>query len=197
VSRDVLADFLPWTPIGSHAATCWLQRHTLPADVERLADALYGKPGPFGVEYGRIEAVVGAAPVRPVGTSLLEIADDGRWAALQPVEDAGGEVVDLIAWHPAMPAQWRLLTGAGEALGLRELDMLGEGETIICYASPANWLRADGRGLCLLSEDWAVVQRILIGERRVGAETAELGRRLDKILRYRPSPEILVLEHAA
>lgn len=198
MSRDVLAEFLPWTPLGSFAATRWLQAHGLPDDIDRLADAVYGKPGPFGdVEYGSIEVVLGAAPVLPVGDNLFEIDDAGRWAALQPVEDAGGELVDIIAWHPAAPDRWRLMTGEGEALGLIELDMVGEDGPIICYGSPLSWLRAGGKGVCLLTHDWAVVQRVLAGERRVGTETPELGRLLDKLLRYRPSPQVLVLDQAA
>jgi hypothetical protein len=198
MSRDILAEFLPWTPLASHAATQWLDQHNLPSDVDRLADALYGQPGPFGLDHASIELVIGAAPVRPAGDALFEIDDGGAWSALQPVDDASGEVVDIIAWRPAEPEHWRFLTGEGEALGLIELDVrLEEDGPIICYASPLSWLRADGRGLCLLTDDWAVVQRILIGERTVGAETSELGRRLDKILRYRPSPEILVVEQAA
>jgi len=197
MSRDVLAEFLPWSTRGSYAATLWLEAHGLPADVERLADALHGRAGPFGdVEYGSTELVLGAAPVRPVGSHLFEFADDGRWMALQPVEDAGGEVVDIIAWDPAEPERCRLLTGEGEALGLIELELLREGETIICYSSPASWLRAGGRGLCLLTSDWLAVQRILNGERGVGAETPELISWIGRCLRYRPMPELFVLQDA-
>lgn len=197
MSRDLLAELLPWTPLGSHAATCWLRDHGLPHDVERLADAIYGQPGPFGdVEYGGIETLIGAAPVRPVGDNLFEIDDGGRWAVLQPVEDQSGTMVDVIAWDPAEPERCRLLTGEGEALGLIELDLLGEGETIICYGTPASWLRAGGRGLCLLTNDQLAVQRILSGERRVGAETPELIRSIRRCLRYRPMPELFVLQDA-
>ena len=197
MSRDLLAEFLPWTPLGSHAVTCCLRDHDLPHDVERLADALYGRPGPFGdVEYGSIELVLGAAPVRPVGDRLFEIDDAGAWAVVQPVEDESGTVVDMIAWHPAEPERCRLLTGEGEALGLIELELLREGETIICYSSPASWLRAGGRGLCLLTSDWLAVQRILNGERGVGAQTPELISWIGRCLRYRPMPELFVLQDA-
>ena len=196
MSRDLLAEFLLWSTIGSHAATQRLEAHGLPADVDRIADAIYGRPGPFGVEHTSIELVLGAAPVLPVGDSLFEIDNAGRWAVLQPVAAAGGEVVDVVAYHPANPDCCRLLTGEGEALGLLELELLGDGDTVICYETPLSWIRAGGRGMCLLTDDWAVAQRILTGERRVGAETAELGRLLDRLLRYRPAPQVLVLEQA-
>jgi hypothetical protein len=193
MSRDPIAEFLPWTPLGSYGVTQWLEAQGLPADVDRLADAIYGRPGPFGdVEYGSIELVLGAAPVLPVGDRLFEFADDGPWMALQPVEDASGGVVDVIAWDPAEPDHSRLLTGDGEALGLIELELVREGEAIMVYATPHSWLRAGGRGLCLLTHDWVVAQRILIGERELAAETIELGDRLERMLSYRPSPAIFV-----
>jgi hypothetical protein len=65
MSRDLLAEFLPWTPLGSHAVTCCLRDHDLPHDVHRLAHAIYGRAGPFGVEYGSIELVRrGSCPAR-------------------------------------------------------------------------------------------------------------------------------------
>jgi hypothetical protein len=189
MSRDPLAEFLRWVPLASHAVTCWLEAHGLPSDVERHADAVHGQPGPFGIEHTSIEMVVGAAPVRPVGERLFEIADDGVWAVLQPIEDDSGEVVDVVGWHPARPDRWRLLTGQGEALGLLELRLA---DPPIIYATPLAWLRAGGRGLCLLSDDYAVAQRVLIGERELTAETIELGDQLERILSYRPSPAIFV-----
>jgi hypothetical protein len=187
--------FLACTPLASHAAARWLEQQNLPTDPERLADALYGQPDPFdGVAYASLELVVGAAPIRPVGKGLFEIdPDDGKWAALQPIATPDNEVLDLLAWHPAEPARWRLLRGDGEALGLREIDLRQDRDgPLVCYETPLSWLRADGRGVCFLTRDYAAVQRILIAERELAVETVELGKNLDRLLRYRPAPKIYV-----
>jgi hypothetical protein len=197
------ADFLLWTPLASHAATRWLERHDLPTDPERLADALYGQPDPFdGVAYAGLELVVGAAPIQPVGKERFEIDEAGCWAVLQPIATPDNAIEDLVAWHPNEPARWRLLRGEGEALGLHEIDLRQERDgPLVCYATPLSWLRAGGRGVCFLTRDYAAVQRILIAERELAVETVELGNQLDRSLRYRPVPRIYVtaspMDHAA
>jgi hypothetical protein len=198
------ADFYSWVPLACRTVTSWLEQHNLPTDPERLADALYGQPCPFdGVAYASLELVLGAAPIRAVGKALFEIDEDaGRWAVLQPVAAADNAIEDVIAWHPDEPASWRTMRGDGEALGLREVELRQDRDgPLVCYATPASWLRGEGRGICFLTRDWAAVQRILIGERELAAETVELGKRLDRILRYRPAPRIYVtaspMDHAA
>jgi hypothetical protein len=189
--------FVQVTPLASHAVTKWLDQFGLPTDCGPLADWLIGIPEQLdGGEpaYGSAELVLGAALVVPAGPGLFEIDEAGKWAVVQPVAPDGEMIVDLIAWHPARPDRWRLLTGEGEALGLIELDLLREGETIMVYPTPHSWLCAGGRGLCLLTDDWAVVQRILACERKVRAETEEFGIWLDQALRYREAPQVLVPE---
>jgi hypothetical protein len=193
-----LNQFMPWTPLGSHAATIWLQEHGLPADVERYADALFGQPCPFcGVAYASLELVVGAAPITPVGKGLFEIDPDaGKWAVLQPITTPDNEILDLVAWHPAEPTRWRLLRGDGEALGLRAIDLRQDRDgPLVCYETPLSWLRADGRGTCILTRDYAAVQRILIAERELAVESVDLGKNLERLLRYRQAPKIYVASH--
>jgi hypothetical protein len=209
MNADLAALFTAWTPIASLAVTRWLAAHGLPHDVDRHADALYGVPTPELGEavHANPELVLGAAPVRPHGPDFFEIDEGGKWAMIQPVTDGADEITDLIAWHPARPDRWRYLTGEGEALGKREVEIrIDLNEPINVYATPRSWLAAGGRGACMLrmkypradnphSGDWIILQRIFHGERKLIAETVELAERLDFLLKYRPSPTVYVRRH--
>ena len=138
--------------------------------------------------------VLGAAPVLPVCDDLFEIDDEGTWAILQPIAPDAETIVDIVAWHPCWPERWRVLRGDGVALGEQEIDLHDPERDgpLPVYATPLACLRADGRGVCLLRPTWQVAQDLLGTLPELVADTVELGARLDELLRYRPSPTILV-----
>ena len=70
---------------------------------------------------------------------------------LPVVED--GTLVDLCAFRSPAPGAWLLRTGLGWALGLeRGLERHTWGDPVPIAATPLDWLRGDGEGLCIL--DW-------------------------------------------
>jgi hypothetical protein len=173
-----------WSPL-CHEPARFLDQYDLPADVDPLCDWLFNQASP--------ELVLGAAPVLPVGADLFAIDDAGKWSVIQPVAPEGDAILDLVAWHPCAPERWRLMTGQGEALGQREIELQQEVDgPLRVFATPLSWHRAGGRGVCLLRPQWHVAQRLFLFERELIVDCLELGEELDAMLRFRPAPAILI-----
>jgi hypothetical protein len=128
----------------------------------------------------------------------------GEWAAVVPVHDRFGELVDLCAWFPNEPQRWWLRLGeATPILGTKALAIAAaEGEPINLQGTPERWLMDQGgacirppgacaiecatcalpRGACILR--WDVDLRELFeGVARVDCDCSELRRRLLQSLR--------------
>lgn len=120
-----------------------------------------------------LESVVGALWIFSEGGTWWprEHPDDrAAPAIIQPVlaGSAWGtpQIVDLVAWHPAKPAAWRLLTGLGQHLGywpedrlLR--DVLDTGRRVLkLAATPMDWLKHPER-VCLLTYEAAALARTM------------------------------------
>jgi len=81
--------------------------------------------------------------------------------ARDPVEAIrSGEIVDILAFHPAYPRRWALRCDAAEWLGAIAPQFL-DPPPIPVWRSPLAWLRAACRGLVVLSPEPADAYRIL------------------------------------
>jgi hypothetical protein len=121
--------------------------------------------------------LIGVAPIRLCRGDLFEPDPDGRVCLISPVcvhteldpESSepslycrAGAIVDLVAWHPEQPNQWRLRTGAAEWLGCIEPQYL-EPEPVPIRRSVLNWFQAGCTGLVLLSRSPLGQYRTLMG----------------------------------
>jgi hypothetical protein len=95
----------------------------------------------------------GVLRAEAVGDGLFQASNDGSPHLILPVlED--GELVDLIAFRAADPGGWLLRSGEGWCLGLADgLSSLVWRDAVNLHATPLDWLRAEGDGLCIL--DWS------------------------------------------
>lgn len=89
-----------------------------------------------------------------VGKSGLFEFDAGEPHLLIGVTEAG-QVIDVCAMRSARPDKWALQTGEGWALGHEHFAAarLGTVDTLRIFATPFDWLRGEGAGLCLLAWD--------------------------------------------
>jgi hypothetical protein len=112
--------------------------------------------------------------------------------AIDPAEAInGGGIVDLVAFHPAHPHRWALRVGAAEWLGAVEPQYMGPAAVQI-WRSPLDWLRADCRGLVILSPDPRDQYRLLSSFGALLVEDVEYATELRQIL-ARPWPGPCVL----
>lgn len=72
-------------------------------------------------------------------------------------------LVDLIAWRIEQPERWWYRRGElGLVLGAIEIERARHfGHSLHLYRTPLNWLRARGRGACVL--DWQYARSKLLG----------------------------------
>lgn len=162
------------------------------------------------VEIIELYPLIGTASVRLQGR-LYEPAPDGRPAYITPVLVADpaspetpapgtyachlGEIVDLVAWHPAYPERWALRVGAASWLGCIEPQYM-DPEPVCIRRSPLAWLRAGCDGLAILSRDPADAYRLLTGCARLVAEDRTHATELRRLVRQPwPLPGIAVAEH--
>ena len=113
-----------------------------------------------------------------------------------------GEIVDLVAFHPAKPDRWALRVGAAEWLGAIEPQYL-DPEPVPIWRCPLSWLQAGCAGLVMLSRSLTDHHRALSGCRSVVAEDSAHAAELRRVLgRPFPVPAVLVsrgreVRHAA
>lgn len=93
-----------------------------------------------------------------VGKSGLFEFDAGEPHLLIGVTEAG-QVIDVCAVRSPTPDKWGLLTGDGWALGHEHFAAarLGTVDKLRIFATPFDWLRGAGAGLCLLDWDAAAL----------------------------------------
>ena len=107
-----------------------------------------------------------------IGQARVELSRDGSRfevggadaGLLLGVTDEAGELVDLVACASHDENQWALLTGYGTMLGAGRLqavaDAMDEAQLaerpfharLRVFATPWDWLRGGGKGICVL--DW-------------------------------------------
>lgn len=187
------------------------------AAVDALSDGDLDLLASCGVDRADIAmGLVGAALIRVEGEVYSPDPECGKSAFITPcrVHDAVspestvpdsycrlGDIVDLVAWHPARPARWALRTGAAEWLGCIEPQYMGPAPVDI-RRSPLAWFRAGCTGLVPLGRSAADIYRTLSWCQRHVAEDVDHAAELDAVLQ-RPWPAKRVLsttrrlDHAA
>ena len=124
----------------------------------------------------------GIMKVSPDGPTQFFPDPDGREAYVS-ISTRGSDVTDLIAWHPANPANWRWRIGDEPFLGIDAFERCWPGDgPLQIHATPLDFLRAGGEGLVVL--DWNATSDI----RRLAmvdaiAAPRSIVERIDKILR--------------
>lgn len=85
------------------------------------------------------------------GGGRFTFYEHGESAAILPVMDIYGQIYDLVAWHPARPAQWWLHEGVGRALGEDAIDKARLwSRPLTVPANPHEWVIGGGVGCCPL-----------------------------------------------
>lgn len=147
----------------------WLQRQGVP-DI-----ALHMWPGPVGV-----------APIETHPFGHFDFAKFGRRAYIQPVLSGGAftDIVDLVAWKPDRPNQWWTRCYSGVPLGDDQLFTAEYWQKpMMLRATPLNWLRAGGDGVCIL--DWKTPAPELRTVPELICETVDQG---EEVLRRLSAP---------
>ena len=116
-------------------------------------------------------ALVAAARVDVLRGGRFQVGGpDGR--LLLGVTDAGGTVIDVVALSSTDENDWALLTGLGDMLGEAALDDIDRAlaterpARLRLHATPWDWLRAGGEGVCVLEWSQASLARLRsLGER--------------------------------
>lgn len=109
-----------------------------------------GVPGPAIAMMGAREIPFGVGTVERMERGLYQ-PGDGPLHVISPV-CAGGEIIDLLAWRSDAPGNWAWRTGLGWALGTDMLFPRWDNAPVPIHATPLDWLRAAGEGMCIL--DW-------------------------------------------
>ena len=102
----------------------------------------------------------GVQHCRDAGGGFYE-PDEGPLHLILPVYEDGA-LVDLCAFRSANPDGWLLRTGNGWAQGLERGLEPHSWEPALLWSTPLDWLRAGGRGLCVL--DWGAGEVRLLRE---------------------------------
>lgn len=112
--------------------------------------------------------------IRPRRTGYYVPDEAGVLAAIVPVEDADGGIIDLVAYEPSAPQFWWLRTGLGVVLGADALDRARCYVTpVTTCATPQAWVQEQAWGnldtVCLLdrSRGKAVLAGVEIAWREV------------------------------
>jgi hypothetical protein len=106
--------------------------------------ALHQWPGPVGVTAIETNLLGG----------IFDLAEHGRRAFIQPILSGPGftDIVDLVAWYPDNPWHWWTLCYTGVPLGDDQLYAADYWQNpVMLRATPLDWLRAGGDGVCILN----------------------------------------------
>ena len=121
---------------------------------------------------------------------------DGPLHLVLPVWDDGA-LIDLVAFRSGNPADWRLRTGLGLALGLEQgWECHHWHDEVELSPTPLDWLRNGTDGLCVVNWDAPDIN-MLASLPRISCPTRELAAQLRRALtRPQPLPPITVKETA-
>ena len=124
--------------------------------------------------------------VKDNGTYLVN--PHGRLAALVPVRDRCGEIVDAVAFFPDEPEQWwRRYGDETPILGAQALaDAAWERQPLVLWETPLQWLLQHRSGSVVL--DWGVDLRMIFEDiPAVACQSTALSDRLERnFLKFGP-----------
>lgn len=109
---------------------------------------------------GIVEHTVGVGRAALHDDGLFEPLGEGEPVVVQAVHDdlnrqlGEAGIIDLIAWRTQEPRRWWWRCGTAWALG-HEMLVEHSGDPVAVVSTPAEWLAASGRAICLL--DWSSV----------------------------------------
>jgi len=129
-------------------------------------------------------SLVGAARLQEADADRYVPGDTGPAACVVPVFDGGtlGELWalhDLVAFTLDQPSRWWLRRGVGVLLGPDWPDyrVTLANEPLPLFSTPLDWLRAGGRGSCVV--DWSAHLPLHLGSvENIVCDTPELASRL-------------------
>ena len=119
---------------------------------------------------------------RPDGTFVP--SESGQWALTVGIDDSNGRLCDFCAWFLDDEWHWWLRRGDQcHVLGVQELAFAADcRKTIKLLSTPEAWLRARGRGVCVLR--WDLDLALLFeGVERVECDSPSLENRFREMLR--------------
>lgn len=164
----------------------------------------------LGVSYAALAALgmdehtfgVARAELRDDG--LFEPSDQGEPVVVEAVYDdlnrqlGEAGIIDLIAWRTHEPQRWWWRCGTAWALG-HELLVEHGGDPVPVVATPAYWLAASGRAICLLdwsdaSQAWPALRH---GPPLTFNDDALRQRVRNGLVRSAPMPTMEINNHAA
>jgi hypothetical protein len=116
---------------------------------------------------------------------------DPRWPELLEALDprravSGGEIIDLVAFSPAVPQRWALRTGDAITVGAIEHQYWFPKPTQI-HRNVVSWLRAGCEGVVLLTSNPYEAARVLRGIAVIEAEDKDHAAELQRLL-HMPTP---------
>lgn len=128
------------------------------AAIARVGDRHLGRISALDVSAAAIAALgervppFGVAPAVDIGRGLYEPGNGPEHLILFAYED--GAHIDSIALRTDAPTRWMWRIGQGWALGADWLNRLHwDPVPAPIFATPLEWLRAGGQGICIL--DWS------------------------------------------
>jgi hypothetical protein len=157
-----------------------------------------GAINPALVGLGMRGPYLGIARAESVDGRLWAPSADGKRSIIVPAHDEEGALCDLIAFRSDKPLAWLGRTGAAWCLGADCLsDYLMDGALVRLRATPLDWLKAGGHGLCVV--DWSAPEvRQLSHLANIDCPDARLASRLrSAIAATMPRISIGELQHAA
>lgn len=134
-----------------------------------------------------------------IGANGLFVVEAGEPHLLIGVTEAR-QVIDVCAVRSAAPDEWGLLTGEGWALGHEHFAAarLGTADVLRIFATPFDWLRGEGAGLCVLEWDAAALGAL----RGLGpgvtliCDDAAAADKLGRVLAWEGLPRVVGVEDA-
>jgi hypothetical protein len=163
-------------PLRAIATAC-----PAPSRVELVGGDLF-RPNPAGLPAWIFPACV-ADPAMP---ECIEVSDPFLVVS-------SGRVVDLVAFHPAAPGHWALRTGAATAVGAIPPQRL-DPDPVPVHRDVIGWLRAECRGIALLTDHVLDARRVLLQIATIQAEDQQHVAQLQQILKtpMRPRPRLVL-----
>ena len=160
-----------------------------------LAKAGVPRRALFDFERG-IGGRFGLHPITTFRDGTFELASDGPNALIIGADLLDDGLDDLVAWCPERPDRWWHRLGFARLLNeYAVLRAMGCREPLLLWRSPFNWLRMGCDGAVVL--DWPLALPLLRGVSEVVAEDVDHGTEIERRLRDRRGPRIMIPRRAA